>query len=40
MSAVAANAGTSLGTLVMRRWQQIDPLLPVPGPLPRDAGPS
>lgn len=38
MSAVAGNAGTSIGTLVMRRWQEIDPLLPVPGPLPRGCG--
>jgi hypothetical protein len=38
MSTVAGNAGTSLGTLVMRRWQEIDPLLPVPGPLPQGCG--
>jgi hypothetical protein len=38
MSAVAGNAGTSIGALVMRRWQEIDPLLPVPGPLPQGCG--
>ena len=38
MSAVAGNAGTSIGTLVMRRWQEVDPLLPVPGPLPQGCG--
>jgi GNAT superfamily N-acetyltransferase len=38
MSAVAGNAGTSIGTLVMQRWQEIDPLLPVPGPLPQGCG--
>jgi GNAT superfamily N-acetyltransferase len=38
MSAVAGNAVTSIGTLVMRRWQEIDPLLPVPGPLPQGCG--
>ena len=38
MSAVAGNAGTSIGALVMRRWEQIDPLLPEPGPLPRGCG--
>jgi GNAT superfamily N-acetyltransferase len=38
MSAVAGNAGTSIGSLVMQRWQEIDPLLPVPGPLPRGCG--
>jgi GNAT superfamily N-acetyltransferase len=38
MSAVAGNAGTSIGALVMRRWQEIDPLLPEPGPLPQGCG--
>jgi GNAT superfamily N-acetyltransferase len=38
MSAVAGNAGTSIGTLVLRRWQEIDPLLPEPGPLPPGCG--
>jgi len=38
MAAVAGNAGTSIGALVMQRWQKIDPLLPVPGPLPRGCG--
>ena len=38
MSAVAGNAGTSIGALVMRRWREIDPLLPVPGPLPQGCG--
>jgi hypothetical protein len=38
MSAVAGNAGTSISALVMRRWQEIDPLLPVPGPLPQGCG--
>jgi GNAT superfamily N-acetyltransferase len=38
MSAVAGNAGTSIGTLLMRRWEEIDPLLPVPGPLPEGCG--
>jgi GNAT superfamily N-acetyltransferase len=38
MSAVAGNAGTSIGTLLMRRWQEIDPLLPEPGPLPPGCG--
>jgi GNAT superfamily N-acetyltransferase len=38
MSAVAGNAGTSIGALVMRRWEEIDPLLPVPGPLPQGCG--
>jgi GNAT superfamily N-acetyltransferase len=38
MAAVAGNAGTSIGTLVMRRWQEIDPLLPEPGPLPPGCG--
>jgi len=38
MSAVAGNAGTSIGTLVMQRWQEIDPLLPEPGPLPPGCG--
>jgi GNAT superfamily N-acetyltransferase len=38
MSAVAGNAGTSIGTLVMRRWEELDPLLPVPGPLPEGCG--
>jgi len=38
MAAVAGNAGTSIGTLVMRRWQEIDPLLPDPGPLPPGCG--
>jgi GNAT superfamily N-acetyltransferase len=35
---VAGNAGTSIGTLVMGRWQEIDPLLPEPGPLPPGCG--
>ena len=38
MSAVAGNAGTSIGSLVMQRWREIDPLLPVPGPLPQGCG--
>jgi GNAT superfamily N-acetyltransferase len=38
MAAVAGNAGTSIGTLLMRRWQEIDPLLPEPGPLPPGCG--
>jgi hypothetical protein len=38
MSAVAGNAGPSIGALVLRRWQEIDPLLPVPGPLPQGCG--
>ena len=38
MSAVAGNAGTSIGALLMRRWEEVDPLLPVPGPLPRGCG--
>jgi GNAT superfamily N-acetyltransferase len=38
MSAVAGNAGISIGTLVMQRWQEIDPLLPDPGPLPPGCG--
>jgi GNAT superfamily N-acetyltransferase len=38
MSAVAGKAGTSIGSLVMQRWQEIDPLLPVPGPLPQGCG--
>jgi GNAT superfamily N-acetyltransferase len=38
MSAVAGNAGTSIGTLVSRRWREIDPLLPDPGPLPPGCG--
>lgn len=36
--AVAGNAGASIGTLVMGRWQEIDPLLPEPGPLPPGCG--
>lgn len=38
MSAVAGKPGTSIGTLVLRRWQEIDPLLPEPGPLPPGCG--
>lgn len=38
MSAVAGNAGTSIGALVLQRWQEIDPLLPEPGPLPPGCG--
>ena len=38
MSAVAGNTATSIGALVMRRWQEIDPLLPEPGPLPAGCG--
>lgn len=38
MTAVAGSAGTSIGTLLMRRWQEIDPLLPEPGPLPQGCG--
>src|SRR5262249_51913540 len=38
MSAMAGNAGTSIGSLVMQRWREIDPLLPVPGPLPLGCG--
>jgi len=38
MSAVAGNVAPSIGTLVMRRWQEVDPLLPEPGPLPPGCG--
>ena len=38
MSAVAGTPGTSIGTLVRQRWQEIDPLLPEPGPLPPGCG--
>jgi GNAT superfamily N-acetyltransferase len=38
MSAVTGKPGTSIGTLVLRRWQEIDPLLPEPGPLPPGCG--
>jgi hypothetical protein len=38
MPPVAGNAVSSISTSIMRRWQETDPLLPVPEPLPPGCG--